>query len=234
MVDATGRAHESRRARAGRLELAAVSRVRRPRSITELARRFGHNPHVWGWQLDNELSHYDKQYSYSPAATQKIPRMAAQEVRHDRPAEYRLGRPLLVDDVSELRPDRYAQPAGASRPIPARTRCWTSTAGSPRRPPDYLRMQAGDPAPVRRQPVDHHQLHGDARRRRSDAFRARPGRLHLDALPGARRPVPRRRTARLPAGQRRHPELHARFHAAHQRHFGSDGVAAGAGELGRR
>ena len=23
---------------------------------------------MWGWQLDNELSHYDKQYSYSPAA----------------------------------------------------------------------------------------------------------------------------------------------------------------------
>ena len=40
--------------------------------VTEMARRFGHNPHVWGWQIDNELSHYGKQYSYSPAATRKF------------------------------------------------------------------------------------------------------------------------------------------------------------------
>jgi beta-galactosidase len=40
--------------------------------VAELARRFGHNPHVWGWQIDNELSHYDRQFSYSPAATQKF------------------------------------------------------------------------------------------------------------------------------------------------------------------
>ncbi|HYW46988.1 MAG TPA: beta-galactosidase [Bryobacteraceae bacterium] len=42
------------------------------RIVTELAKRFGHNPHVWGWQIDNELSHYDKQFSYSPAATHKF------------------------------------------------------------------------------------------------------------------------------------------------------------------
>lgn len=39
---------------------------------TELVKRFGHNPHVWGWQIDNELSHYGRHYSYSPAATVKF------------------------------------------------------------------------------------------------------------------------------------------------------------------
>jgi beta-galactosidase len=37
--------------------------------ITALAMKFGQDKRVWGWQLDNELSHYEKQYSYSPAAT---------------------------------------------------------------------------------------------------------------------------------------------------------------------
>ncbi len=34
---------------------------------TELARRFATNPHVWGWQIDNELSHYGTSYSYADA-----------------------------------------------------------------------------------------------------------------------------------------------------------------------
>lgn len=32
---------------------------------TELAKRFGNNPAVWGWQIDNEISHYGKGYSYA-------------------------------------------------------------------------------------------------------------------------------------------------------------------------
>jgi len=39
---------------------------------TELAKRFGNNPAVWGWQIDNELSHYGAGYSYSPAALTKF------------------------------------------------------------------------------------------------------------------------------------------------------------------
>lgn len=39
---------------------------------TELAKRFGNDPRVWGWQIDNELSHYGRRYSYSKAATQKF------------------------------------------------------------------------------------------------------------------------------------------------------------------
>ena len=38
----------------------------------ELARRFGQNPAVWGWQLDNELSHYGKDFCYCEACTGKF------------------------------------------------------------------------------------------------------------------------------------------------------------------
>ena len=30
----------------------------------ELAKHYGNNPSVWGWQLDNELSHYGKEFDY--------------------------------------------------------------------------------------------------------------------------------------------------------------------------
>jgi beta-galactosidase len=40
--------------------------------ITELGRRFGNNPNVWGWQLDNELSHYGKNFDYSEASQEKF------------------------------------------------------------------------------------------------------------------------------------------------------------------
>ena len=39
---------------------------------TELAKRFGHDQRVWGWQIDNELSHYGRGYSYSKASTEKF------------------------------------------------------------------------------------------------------------------------------------------------------------------
>jgi beta-galactosidase len=39
---------------------------------TELAKKFGNDPRVWGWQIDNELSHYGRRFSYSQAATLKF------------------------------------------------------------------------------------------------------------------------------------------------------------------
>ncbi len=39
---------------------------------TQLAKRFGNDARVWGWQIDNELSHYGRRYSYSPAAAHKF------------------------------------------------------------------------------------------------------------------------------------------------------------------
>lgn len=32
--------------------------------VDQLGRRFANNPAVWGWQIDNELSHYGKDYCY--------------------------------------------------------------------------------------------------------------------------------------------------------------------------
>jgi len=39
---------------------------------TQLTKRFGHDSRVWGWQIDNELSHYGRRYSYSQAATTRF------------------------------------------------------------------------------------------------------------------------------------------------------------------
>ena len=36
--------------------------------VTELGKRYGHDPRVWGWQLDNELTHYGKEPDYGPAS----------------------------------------------------------------------------------------------------------------------------------------------------------------------
>jgi beta-galactosidase len=38
----------------------------------ELGRRFGNNPAVWGWQLDNELSHYGKDFCYCDSCQNKF------------------------------------------------------------------------------------------------------------------------------------------------------------------
>ncbi|MEP6913149.1 MAG: beta-galactosidase, partial [bacterium] len=40
--------------------------------VTALGQHFGNNPSVWGWQLDNELSHYGKNYDYSEVSQQKF------------------------------------------------------------------------------------------------------------------------------------------------------------------
>ena len=68
MVDAAGR----RMNHGGRAHgdwSSPVYRDYASKIVTELAKRFGNDKRVWGWQLDNELSHYEKQYSYSKDAT---------------------------------------------------------------------------------------------------------------------------------------------------------------------
>jgi beta-galactosidase len=37
-----------------------------------LAKHYGNNPTVWGWQIDNELSHYGKEYAYGDASQGKF------------------------------------------------------------------------------------------------------------------------------------------------------------------
>ena len=40
--------------------------------VAKMGERYGANPTVWGWQLDNEMSHYGQGMSYSPAAEEKF------------------------------------------------------------------------------------------------------------------------------------------------------------------
>jgi beta-galactosidase len=40
--------------------------------VAKMAERYGTNPTVWGWQLDNEMSHYGQGMSYSPSAEEKF------------------------------------------------------------------------------------------------------------------------------------------------------------------
>jgi beta-galactosidase len=40
--------------------------------VAALAQHYGNNPAVWGWQLDNELSHYGKEPEYSEASQAKF------------------------------------------------------------------------------------------------------------------------------------------------------------------
>jgi beta-galactosidase len=40
--------------------------------VEQLGKRYGNNPAVWGWQLDNELSHYGKEPDYSDASQGKF------------------------------------------------------------------------------------------------------------------------------------------------------------------
>jgi beta-galactosidase len=40
--------------------------------VAELGKRFGKDPRVWGWQLDNELSHYGKEPCYCSACQAKF------------------------------------------------------------------------------------------------------------------------------------------------------------------
>lgn len=71
MVDAKGR-----RMQHGSREHAcwstAAYRQQVEKIVTELGKRFGKNPAVWGWQLDNELSHYGKDFCYCEACTAKF------------------------------------------------------------------------------------------------------------------------------------------------------------------
>ncbi len=40
--------------------------------VNELGRRYGKDKRVWGWQLDNELTHYGKEPDFSPASQKKF------------------------------------------------------------------------------------------------------------------------------------------------------------------
>jgi beta-galactosidase len=71
MVDAEGRTmlHGTRQQASWSSE---VYRKYVGKIVEELGKRYGNDPRVWGWQLDNELSHYGKEPSYDDASQKKF------------------------------------------------------------------------------------------------------------------------------------------------------------------
>jgi beta-galactosidase len=71
MIDAEGRQMEH-----GSREHASWSVQRYRDEVekidTQLGKRYGNNPFVWGWQIDNELSHYGKNFSYDESSQKKF------------------------------------------------------------------------------------------------------------------------------------------------------------------
>lgn len=199
---------------------------------TELAKHYGNDPRVWGWQIDNELSHYGKRFSYSKASTQKF-RAWLQE-RYgtiDRLNEAWGGAFWSTDyqNFNQIQiPNREVLVADPSPHAELDFERWFAHEAA-----DYIKMQAG----VIRQfskdqwiTTNFMQLHEDVG---SGALARYARRLHLDHVPGARRLISRRRPARLPLGRLRADVVHVRLHASVHGHFRSHGIAAGPGELGR-
>ncbi len=65
MVDATGRTMEHGTRQQGNWS-SPLYRAYVQRIDEKLAEHYGNNPAVWGWQIDNELSHYGKEPSFDP------------------------------------------------------------------------------------------------------------------------------------------------------------------------
>ena len=150
MVDAAGTAHESRRAAAGRLELAGVSRVRDQdhhragQTLRARQARVG----LAARQRTEPLRQAVLLLARGHAA---VPRLAAREVRHHRPAEHRLGHRLLVDGVPEFRSDRNPQPTGAPRPAESARAAGFQPLVRRRRPPTTCACRpacCGSTAPI--------------------------------------------------------------------------------------
>ena len=128
-------AHEPRLARARHLELArlpAVRRADRHRDGAPLRRQPG------------GVGLADRQRAAATTARPTRTRIADRDtfrawlrvaLRRHRPPERGLGQRLLVADLRRLRPDRHPQPGRAGGRRSTSTRCSTSSAGSPRRPP---------------------------------------------------------------------------------------------------
>src|SRR5436189_261965 len=71
MVDAAGRrqVHGTRQHACWSVE---AYRARVAKIVHELGRRYGKDARVWGWQLDNELTHYGKEPCFCDACQHKF------------------------------------------------------------------------------------------------------------------------------------------------------------------
>ena len=197
------------------------------RIVEELGRRYGRDPRVWGWQLDNE--------PYGPADYSPSSRRAFQAWLERKYGTVERMNAAWGGAFWSTRYDSFTQVL-----IPNEDALRRGLPEPPRRPrfPPLHRRHAGrvPPSPVRHpararpaRAVDHDELHEHHRFGRPAPDR--PARLHhLHHVPRARRRVSRR--ARLPAG-RSQPHGHGRrllpvVQGRHRRH----GAPAGPGQLG--
>ena len=100
----------------------------------ELAKHYGNNPTVWGWQIDNELGHYGKEPSYTQSSQAKF-RLWLQK-------KYGTIETLNTDWGTAFWSQRYenfdqVRLANAKRrwPRSIHISCWIRSVGSPTKQP---------------------------------------------------------------------------------------------------
>ncbi len=64
-----------------------------------MGERYGKNPHVAAWQIDNEYGCHDTTLSYSDAAREGLSGLAGAAISINRCAEPRMGQCVLVDGL---------------------------------------------------------------------------------------------------------------------------------------
>ena len=75
-----------------------------------MAKRFGHNPYVIGWQIDNEYS----EVSFDPQTRDRLSELAETPLRHAGQSEYALDHGLLEPDVQQLESDSHRNRAAGN------------------------------------------------------------------------------------------------------------------------
>ena len=76
---------------------------------SKMAQRYGTNPTVVGWQIDNELSHYGQGMSYGPPAQLKFRNWLKEKYGTVSAAQSGLGHVVLVANVQRFRTNRDAE-----------------------------------------------------------------------------------------------------------------------------
>ena len=153
--------------------------------VTELGRHFGNNLNVWGWQLDNELSHYGRNYDYSEFSQQKFRQWlkakygSIENLNRDWGTAFWSQRYQNFDQIRMPNEREYvAQFNHARHARPATLVCHRG-----RRLSAFSNQSA---AAECEESVDHDQLHGHASRSLAGAIAQRSGRDDLDDLSRSR------------------------------------------------
>ena len=105
--------------------------------ISKMAERYGLNPTVWGWQLDNELSHYGAGMSYAPAAQSSFRAWLREKYGTVSKLNEDWGNAFWSQMYNELRPGADAESSTNWWRERTRTRCSTCIDGLRGEASDY-------------------------------------------------------------------------------------------------